>query len=89
MGRVEFSEKGWYADIRVYLCKERRFMRNIYLSAFVSVVFMAATPAFAQGPPPPPPLNEVPLDGFSALLLAAGAGYGAKRALDKKRKDGQ
>jgi len=64
-------------------------MKNIYLSAVVLVTTMVAVPVFAQGPPPPPPLNEVPLDGFSALLLAAGAGYGAKRALGKKKKDGQ
>lgn len=40
----------------------------------------------AQGPPPPPPLNEVPMDGFSALLLAAGAGYGAYRVKDKRQR---
>ena len=45
--------------------------------------------ALAQGPPPPPPFNEVPLDGFSALLLAAGAGYGARKLLRKGTHDDQ
>lgn len=41
--------------------------------------------AVAQGPAPPPAQNEVPLDGFSALLLAAGAGYGIKKLRRQQR----
>lgn len=32
----------------------------------------------------PPPEGAVPVDGGLALLLAAGAGYGAKKAYDYK-----
>jgi hypothetical protein len=42
--------------------------------------------ALAQ--PPPPPLNptSVPIDGGLSLLLAAGAGLGAKKAWDMRQK---
>jgi hypothetical protein len=41
---------------------------------------------FAQGgPAPPPALNEVPLDGLSTMLLAAGAAYGGRKILRKKK----
>ncbi len=50
----------------------------------VPLLSLVSVLAVAQGPAPPPAPNEVPLDGFSALLLAAGAGYGAKKALDRK-----
>jgi hypothetical protein len=52
---------------------------------FATILCLVSVYAMAQGgPAPPPALNEVPLDGFSALLLAAGAGYGAKKALNRK-----
>lgn len=50
-------------------------MRTLLILLLITGTFVAV----AQGPAPPPALNEVPLDGFSALLLAAGAGYGAYR----------
>lgn len=38
-------------------------------------------PAHAQSPPPPPPNPAaVPIDGGLSLLLAAGAGLGARKA---------
>ncbi|MBA4303876.1 MAG: hypothetical protein C0424_06595 [Sphingobacteriaceae bacterium] len=42
--------------------------------------------ALAQ--PPPPPLNptSVPIDGGLSILLAAGAGLGAKKAWDLRQK---
>jgi hypothetical protein len=41
---------------------------------------------FAQGgPAPPPALNEVPLDGLSTMLLAAGAAYGGRKILRKEK----
>lgn len=42
--------------------------------------------ALAQ--PPPPPLNptSVPIDGGLSILLAAGAGLGAKKAWDMRQK---
>jgi len=51
------------------------------------LIMVSVTLTWAQGPPPPPPLNEVPLDGFSALLLAAGAGYGARRLKKRSNRD--
>lgn len=68
-------------------------MTSRFLRICVAMVLMAiAVPAVAQGPAPPPPLNQVPLDGLSALLLAAGAGYGAQRILrsrSEKDKDAE
>jgi hypothetical protein len=59
---------------------------NFKLIFFVfAVVLLPLTLVKAQGPAPPPPLNEVPLDGFSTILLALGAGYGGYQ-LRKKRK---
>jgi len=57
-------------------------LKSIALLFVFSVVFVANT--WAQGPAPPPAPNEVPLDGFSALLLAAGAGYGAYKTKGRK-----
>ena len=53
------------------------------------LLIVAVRPAWAQGPPPPPPLNEVPLDGFSTALLAAGVGYGMRKALRRKKTDSE
>lgn len=60
---------------------------KLYHTLFL--LFIAVIPALAQGPPPPPPLNEVPLDGFSTALLAAGVGYGIRRTLRKGKGDVQ
>jgi len=49
----------------------------------------AVTPAFAQGPAPPPAPSEVPLDGLSTLLIAAGAAYGGKKLMRKKKASDQ
>lgn len=52
----------------------------------LAVVLMAvALPAVAQGPAPPPAPNEVPLDGLSTLLIAAGAAYGGRKLMRKKK----
>ena len=56
-----------------------KISKNLLMAAVVMIC--AFDSAMAQGPAPPPALNEVPLDGFSALLLAAGAGYGARKVL--------
>jgi hypothetical protein len=59
--------------------------RNIQLTLLVvALVLTQADMLKAQGPAPPPAQNEVPIDGFSALLLAAGAGYGASKLRRKK-----
>jgi len=60
-------------------------MKNLFTVVVVVALVVPAFIAVAQGPAPPPAPNEVPLDGFSALLLAAGAGYGARKALQKKK----
>lgn len=38
-------------------------------------------------PDPDPPATSVPFDGGLSLLIAAGAGYAAKKAYDKRKKD--
>jgi hypothetical protein len=55
------------------------------LSFSVVALMLVCAVAQAQDPSPPPAPNEVPLDGFSALLMAAGAGYGAYRMKGKKK----
>jgi hypothetical protein len=51
----------------------------------VLFVLVLGTPvAVAQGPAPPPALNEVPLDGLSTALIAAGVAYGGRK-LTRKR----
>ena len=37
-------------------------------------------------PPPPAPPVDVPFDGISTLLLAAGAGYAIKKGREKRKK---
>jgi len=51
----------------------------------VAALTLTTDTVLAQDPTPPPAPNEVPLDGFSALLMAAGAGYGAYRMKGKKK----
>jgi len=36
-------------------------------------------------PTPPPPQQDVPIDGGLSILLAAGAAYGVKRKLKKRK----
>lgn len=42
--------------------------------------------ALAQPPPPPMNPTSVPIDGGLSILLAAGAGLGAKKAWDMRQK---
>lgn len=63
-------------------------MKFTYTLLLVPVFCLLSIYALAQGPAPPPAPNEVPLDGFSALLLAAGAGYGAKKVLRRPKRTG-
>jgi hypothetical protein len=63
-----------------------KISKNLLMAAVVMIC--AFDSAMAQGgPAPPPALNEVPLDGFSALLLAAGAGFGARKVLRRGTHD--
>ena len=53
------------------------------------VIGMMVIPAFviAQDDPPPidPDVQDVPFDGGVSLLVAAGIGYGLKKAHDRKK----
>ena len=55
----------------------------------VSVLMIQAQPQdldpLDPGGPQPPPGGGVPVDGGLAFLLAAGAGYGAKKAYDYRK----
>ncbi len=61
-------------------------MRIIKIGLSVIVLFtFLCVELQAQGPAPPPAQNEVPLDGFSLLLIAAGVGYGANRFRENRK----
>jgi hypothetical protein len=51
----------------------------------LSIVLVLSLPAMAQDNFPDPE-DDIPLDGGLTLLLAAGAGYGAKKLRDNKKK---
>jgi hypothetical protein len=59
-------------------------MKNILRKSLPLIVFLAiaSTPIFAQKTNP-----KVPIDGGLSILLAAGAGYGAKKLYNKKKED--
>jgi hypothetical protein len=65
--------------------QSKTFILTFAVVSLVSTCFVAQ----AQDPSPPPAPNEVPLDGFSALLMAAGAGYGAYRMKGRKKEEQQ
>jgi len=64
-------------------------------TALALTAILLATNLFAQDPDPgPPPVDgggpgdpdeEVPFDGGLSLLFMAGAGYGAKKAVDYRK----
>jgi len=58
---------------------------HIVFFLVVAALTLTTDTVLAQDPTPPPTPNEVPLDGFSALLLAAGAGYGAYKVKGRKK----
>ena len=57
---------------------------------FLKVGLVAITiclPALTQAQPPgDDDVNDVPLDGGLSILIATGIGYGAKKALEKRKK---
>jgi hypothetical protein len=61
-------------------------MKAITKILFVCALVVAASSStWAQGPPPPPPNPAaVPIDGGLSLLLAAGAGLGARKMWKQK-----
>lgn len=61
-------------------------------SRIFAVLVMTALMAYGAdlyaqggGPAPPPSANQVPLDGLSMMLLAAGAGYGIRKLRKRPR----
>jgi hypothetical protein len=59
-----------------------------YTLLTIAIAFLVPMLAIAQGGPGPipPDPNDVPIDGGLSLLLAAGAGYVAKKGYDAKKK---
>jgi hypothetical protein len=56
-------------------------MKNYkYTILILSAIFIAVTPALAQGAPP-----ATPIDGGLSLLLAAGGAYGLKKLRDHRK----
>lgn len=62
-----------------YYLKETRVMKR---TVFISAFFLMAIAASAQ---PNNPSTPAPLDGGVSLLIAAGAGLGAKKLYDKRK----
>ncbi|MFN3528994.1 MAG: PID-CTERM protein-sorting domain-containing protein [Bacteroidia bacterium] len=60
--------------------------KQIILTAAFLLLAGCFTTLLAQSPPPPPPPAAVPIDGGLGLLLAVGAGLGAKKALETRKK---
>lgn len=57
------------------------------LIPIVIVFVLLGLEVLAQAPPPSPPAAGVPLDGFTILLLVAGAGYGIIRIRDYQARE--
>jgi hypothetical protein len=55
------------------------------LAGMVVLLLIIALPVFAQDNFPDPE-DDIPIDGGLTLLLAAGAGYGAKKLRDNRKK---
>lgn len=51
----------------------------------LAIIMLIALPVIAQDNFPEPE-DDIPIDGGITLLLAAGAGYGAKKLKEKRRK---
>lgn len=54
------------------------------ISLAIAALVVMSQVAMAQPPPPANPA-AVPIDGGLSLLLAAGAGFGAKKAWDARK----
>ena len=75
------------------MSKHRKAFRPLLISALSLFVSMAAwadpdpggPPTGPGGDPPTDPDAEVPFDGGLSVLLAAGAAYGTKKAVDYRK----
>lgn len=59
--------------------------KNVRISLAIAALLIMSQLAMAQPPPPPSSPAAVPIDGGLSLLLAAGAGLGAKKAWDARK----
>jgi hypothetical protein len=59
--------------------------KNVRISLAIAALLIMSQVAMAQPPPPPSSPAAVPIDGGLSLLLAAGAGLGAKKAWDARK----
>lgn len=58
------------------------------VTGVLAIVMLIAMPVMAQDDFDEPE-NDIPIDGGITLLLAAGAGYGAKKLRDNRKKQQQ
>lgn len=61
-------------------------IKSLFSLLFAMCMLVAPYAVFAQGDPGPDPDEKIPFDGGLSLLIAAGIGYGAKKAYDKRKK---
>jgi hypothetical protein len=61
------------------------FKKAIYFTLFLWLVVHFPTVSLAQGPVDPSEDPEIPIDGGVSLLLAAGAAYGTKKLINKRK----
>jgi hypothetical protein len=59
--------------------------KNVRISLAIAALLIMSQVAMAQPPPPPSSPAAVPIDGGLSLLLAEGAGLGAKKAWDARK----
>lgn len=59
--------------------------KSLHISLTIVALIVMSQVTMAQPPPPPANPAAVPIDGGLSLLLAAGAGLGAKKAWDARK----
>jgi len=60
-------------------------MRKRIIYPLLVIVLTLSCPAFLYAQGDLPEVNDVPIDGGLSLLLAAGVGYGIKKARDNRK----
>jgi hypothetical protein len=64
-------------------------MRSLIAMVIMVCAFASPYSSFAQGNPGPDPDTRIPFDGGLSLLVAAGVGYGFKKAYNKRKKENE